>query len=113
MTPNEYTILRMFADRDRTTVRQVAGHMRNADEYAKYLCGRMVNAGLPAERMDASEEKPVRAYRLTPESQDILADLCRGMEMNLRRRTGRFQRVAAIVEERAEAAMESIRCELC
>ena len=102
MTPNEYMILRMFAERDRVAVQQVAERVRASQAYANYLCVGMVNAGLLAECTADSAGKPVRAYALTPKSQAILADLTRGMASNLARRAAKFKRVAAVVEERAE-----------
>ena len=102
MTPNEYMILRAFGTRDRVTLREVAEHLRNANQYTRYLCAAMVNSGLLIECVDDSGEKPKPAYRLTPKSRDVLADLWRGMEDNLRRRVARFRRVAAAIEKRAD-----------
>ena len=102
MTPNEYLILRMFADTDHITIQQVAERMQNSVEYAKYLCAGMVNCGLLVECTDDSGSNPVRACRLTPKSWSILTDLWRGMADNLRRRAARFYRVGAIVEGRAD-----------
>ena len=102
MTPNEHVILRMFGGAESVTVRQVAEHMRNPVGYTKYLCAGMVNRDLLTECVDDSGTRPRRAYRLTPKSRAILADLWRGMAENLTRRVARFRRVAAIVEERAD-----------
>lgn len=102
MTPNEYNILRMFANRDSVTVRQVAKHLQNSLDYSEYLCAGMTNAGLLTQCQDDSGKRPERAYRLTTKSQGILMGLWSGMEGNLRRRVARFRRVAAIVEERAD-----------
>ena len=102
MTPNEYVILRMFGGAESVTVRQIAENMRNSIEYAKYLCAGMVSDGLLTECVDDSSAKPRPAYRLTPKSRDILADLWRGMEQSLRRRVARSRRITAIVEKRAD-----------
>ncbi|MCK4373954.1 MAG: winged helix-turn-helix transcriptional regulator [Candidatus Brocadiae bacterium] len=101
MTPNEYVILRFLGQKDCATVRQIAGHLRNSLGYSKYLCDGMVNDDLLEECVDDSGKKPVPAYRLTPKSRAILADLLHGMEDNLRQRVARFRQVAAVVEERA------------
>ena len=106
MTPNEYVILRMFGGAESVTVRQVAEHMRNPVGYTKYLCAGMVNRDLLTECVDDSGKRPRRAYRLTPKSQAILADLWRGMVKNLRGRVARARRITAIVEERADRIEE-------
>ncbi len=107
MSPNEFSILRVLAGGDHMTVRQVAEHLRNSEEYAKYICVKMVNRGLLEECVDDSGKKPRRAYRLTPRSWGIMADIWRGMEGNLRRRVARFRRVAGIIEERADRLGEA------
>ena len=109
MTPNEYVILRFLGDKGSVTVRQVALHLRNSDEYTRYLCAGMVKSGLLEELLDDSGKKPKRAYRLTPKSSDMLTDLWRGMEDNLRLRAARFYRVGAIVEGRANQLGEKAR----
>ena len=102
MTPNEHLILRLFDDTDTVTLRRIAEHMQNPVGYTKYLCAGMVNRDLLTECVDDSGTRPRRAYRLTPKSRAILADLWRGMAENLRGRVARARRVAAIVEERAD-----------
>ena len=102
MSQNESLILRFLGKRDHGTVRQIAEHLRDSDEYTRYLCDGMVNCGLLEECVDGSCKKPRGAYRLTLKSRAILADLWSGMEDNLRLRVARFRRVAAIVEERAD-----------
>ncbi len=106
MTPNEYLILLLFDDTDTVTLRQVAKHLENPVGYTKYLCAGMVNRDLLTECVDDSGKRPRRAYRLTPKSQAILADLWRGMVKNLRGRVARARRITAIVEERADRIEE-------
>ena len=109
MTPNEYAILRMFADKDRATAREVGQRLRNSLGYSTYLCAGMVNAGLLSESVDDSDGRAVRAYRLTPKARDILTDLLRGMAGNLKRRAARFRLVGAVVGKRAAGLAEMAR----